>query len=64
MTDHASGSYPQTGFDIHRNMSDSQLRQTWTQITTAAHAAYASPTPQPAHSKGMALNSFCFIYLD
>ena len=54
MTDHASASHPQTGFDIHRNMSDSQLRQTWTQITTAAHAAYASPTPQPAHSKGMA----------
>ncbi|KAF8798920.1 SNF5-domain-containing protein [Phlegmacium glaucopus] len=37
-------------------MSDSQLRQTWTQITTAAHATYASPTPQPAHSKAYIKN--------
>ncbi|KAF8967189.1 hypothetical protein BDZ97DRAFT_1656911 [Flammula alnicola] len=32
-------------------MTDSQLRQTLTQISTAANAAYASPTPQPAHAK-------------
>lgn len=40
-------------FDINRNMTDSQFRQTMTQISTAASAAYASPAPQTAHSKGM-----------
>ncbi|KAF9013307.1 hypothetical protein BDQ17DRAFT_1343178 [Cyathus striatus] len=34
--------------DINSNMSDSQLRHTWTQIATAANATYASPTPQTA----------------
>ncbi|KDR82857.1 hypothetical protein GALMADRAFT_238467 [Galerina marginata CBS 339.88] len=60
MTDNAGASgsqFPQqatfatASFDINRNMSDSQLRQTLTQISTAANAAYASPTPQPAHAK-------------
>ncbi|KAF8195600.1 hypothetical protein BJ912DRAFT_1056814 [Pholiota molesta] len=32
-------------------MSDSQLKQTLTQLSTAANAAYASPAPQAAHSK-------------
>lgn len=41
--------------DINRNMSDSQFRQTWTQITTAANATFASPAPQPANAKGMSL---------
>ena len=53
--------------DINRNMSDSQFRQTWTQITTAASATFASPAPQPANAKGMSLFSrkshFVFIYI-
>ena len=56
MTENGGSSYPfpaATGFDINRNMSDSQLRHTLTQISTAANAAYASPTPQPAHAKSM-----------
>jgi hypothetical protein len=60
MADNAAASstqpQPQTftntaAFDINRNMSDSQLKQTLTQLSTAANAAYASPAPQAAHSK-------------
>ncbi|KAF9562585.1 SNF5-domain-containing protein [Agrocybe pediades] len=44
---------PATNFG---NMSDSQFRQTLTQLSTAASSAYASPTPQPAHTKAYMKN--------
>ncbi|KAF8908851.1 hypothetical protein CPB84DRAFT_92030 [Gymnopilus junonius] len=46
-----TGGTTTASFDISRSMTDSQLRQTLTQISTAANAAYASPTPLSAHAK-------------
>lgn len=59
----STGSFPVAGgtssFDINRNMTDSQFRQTWNQISSAATSiaaapsAYASPAPQLPQNKGM-----------
>jgi hypothetical protein len=56
-------SFPVAGatssFDINRNMTDSQFRQTWNQISSAATSiaaapsAYASPAPHLPQNKGM-----------
>jgi len=63
----ASGSqHPQTNFanmaamNINRNMTDFQLKQALSHITSAASATYASPAPE-VHTKSKWCSEFSQI---